>query len=696
MNMDKVFNKLRRYNRGNYAQLVFCLAFAVFLITSFAATLYSQTVQKVLPIGGDSRKQISMIFAIALIGCLMFAIYAAGLFFRYKSRETGVFLALGASKKMLARTFYKELGKILIVCSLVGIVLGNIASFLVWQAFRFLVIDTSQMAYQFSPIGSGIGLLFSLVVSICVFSLAYLFMKRSNLMDILNDQRKSEPIQEVTRAYGLLGLAMTVVGLVLGYGVPMITANMFNFNMPALWSATYLISIVGIYRIVTYLISHHERGRNPQKYYKKIIPFSMMKFQGKQTVRNMCVMALLVLASLFALFYVPMTSTSFWAIDENPIDFTLPFPATMEPINKTDIDGLAAKHHVEVTDYQEVIFAKLIASGIERDWTDGGELIEDYQEKSNYSEFISASDYQKAAGTTLNVPQGKYYILANGAENFWEKFDDLDKVTNPVTNETLDLAFAGDQQDASFYRYGVNRYVLNDADYNQIAARELPAEYQLKQLMFNVKESEAAEAFAQEVFTTFIKKSPAEMARINAYDEYQSEKAKEETKEYGYDFAIELSADNPELRDNWKYYPTIKTIMKQTFLRDMAVYFLLFIYVAIICLAAVGIIGYTRSITIGINNKQLFDDLTKLGANKRYVRKTINSQLIKIFVFPMVIGAIVMLLYTLLIFWGNDRILTSGELKSYGIDVGLVGVVGIYLYIIYRASLRKLLKIVYQ
>lgn len=696
MNMNKVFNKLRRYNRGNYVQLVFCLAFAVFLITSFAATLYSQTVQTVLPIGGDSRKQITMIFAIALIGCLLFAIYAAGLFFRYKSRETGVFLALGASKRMLAKTFYKELGKILIVCSLAGIVFGNIVSFLVWQAFRLLVIDTSQMTYQFSPIGSLIGLLFSLVVSVCVLSLAYLFMKRSNLMDILNDQRKNEPIQEVTKSYGLLGLIMTVVGLLLGYGVPLITANVFNFSLPALWSLTYLLSIVGIYRIVTYLISHHERGRNPQKYYKKIISFSMMKFQGKQTVRNMCVMALLVLASLFALFYVPMTSTSFWAIDENPIDFTLPFPASVEPINKTDIDGLAAKHGVTVTNYQEVLFSRLIASGVERDWTDSGELIEDYQEKSNYSEFISASDYQKASGTVLHVPQGKYYILADGAENFWTKFDDLDKVTNPVTNQAFDLAFAGAKQDSSFYRYGVNRYVLNDADYEQIVAGGLPAEYQLKQLMFNVEESEAAEAFAQEVFKTFIEKSPAEMARINAYDAYQSEKAKEEKKAYDYDFAIELSADNPELRDNWKYYPTIKTIMKQTFLRDMAVYFLLFIYVAIICLAAVGIIGYTRSITIGINNKQLFDDLTKLGANKRYVRKTINSQLMKIFAFPMVIGAIVMLLYTLLIFWGNDRILTSGELKSYGIDVGLVGVVGIYIYAIYRISLRKLLKIVYQ
>lgn len=85
-----------------------------------------------------------------------------------------------------------------------------------------------------------------------------------------------------------------------------------------------------------------------------------------------------------------------------------------------------------------------------------------------------------------------------------------------------------------------------------------------------------------------------------------------------------------------------------------------------------------------------------LGANKRYIRKTINSQLTKIFVFPMVIGGIVVMLYTMLIFWGNDQVLTPEEWKSYVIDTGLVVVVSLYIYIVYRASLKKLLKIVYQ
>ena len=48
-------------------------------------------------------------FVLAVIGCGVFTTYAAGLFFRQKSRETGVFLALGASCRQLRSEMGKEL-----------------------------------------------------------------------------------------------------------------------------------------------------------------------------------------------------------------------------------------------------------------------------------------------------------------------------------------------------------------------------------------------------------------------------------------------------------------------------------------------------------------------------------------------------------------------------------------------------------
>ena len=106
MTLNKMFAKLRKYNKKNYYQLKFCIAFAVMLIASFISIVLNQAMQNALPAGGDSRRMVYMIFAVAVIGCTIFIIYAARLFLRYRSREIGVFLALGAEKKQMSRALY--------------------------------------------------------------------------------------------------------------------------------------------------------------------------------------------------------------------------------------------------------------------------------------------------------------------------------------------------------------------------------------------------------------------------------------------------------------------------------------------------------------------------------------------------------------------------------------------------------------
>ena len=67
--------------------------------------------------------------------------------------------------------------------------------------------------------------------------------------------------------------------------------------------------------------------------------------------------------------------------------------------------------------------------------------------------------------------------------------------------------------------------------------------------------------------------------------------------------------------------------------KNMAVFLMLFIYIAIICFTAVAIIAYTRSVTVGLNNKRLFSDLRHLGANEAYITRVIKKQLSKIFIY---------------------------------------------------------------
>lgn len=77
MTFADVTAKLRRKNRKQYLLLAGCCFFSVLLITAFACMMRSPTVLSVLPEGGDSRKQVMMIFVLTVIGCAVFTTYTA-------------------------------------------------------------------------------------------------------------------------------------------------------------------------------------------------------------------------------------------------------------------------------------------------------------------------------------------------------------------------------------------------------------------------------------------------------------------------------------------------------------------------------------------------------------------------------------------------------------------------------------------
>lgn len=101
MNMKDIERKLRHVGYKQAKLYFFCNLIALMIITAYILLMKSPTILTILPEGGDSRRQMYMIFALTLFGCVVFTIYSASLFFRKKTRQIGILMALGASKKQL-------------------------------------------------------------------------------------------------------------------------------------------------------------------------------------------------------------------------------------------------------------------------------------------------------------------------------------------------------------------------------------------------------------------------------------------------------------------------------------------------------------------------------------------------------------------------------------------------------------------
>lgn len=695
--MNKILKKLREQNKRHYDQFIFCVTLAIVLVTSFSSLLFSETIQETLPLGGDSRSQIEMIFAIDMIACMVFIVYAEGLFLKYKSKEIGILLVCGISKKKLKKTLLHELLLLGLGCSAVGMILGGTISILLWNLFHISFMKQGESPFRLSVAGFLVGGSFCLLAMVCILLKASKYIRKSNLHHLLITLSKSEPLPDTSAGYGIAGGIFTFLGIFLGYIVPIVIAGGFHQILPEFWSGTYLFSVIGIYMLAVYFVGNHKKGKNPEKYYKNVILYSTLKFQGKQTVRNMLVLTLMITAGLFALFYPVTILVSQQEIKKTPIDFSIPYPLSENQITRNDIAKLANEYQEKVVNYQEIVFSRLLCGFIERNADDNGKIYAELIEQDKFCEFINESTYNQVGNQSLKVPEGSYYHIVDSdtRESFWEKYSDLQSVMNSVTGEKKKLHYMGTAENPALYGVGTwnKRYVLNDKDYKKLT-QSLTPENQVKQILFHVAERENSFQFSKALYLAILEKASENMAVSEGYDEWQEKKALLRQEEYFEGERLELVPSNSELMYVWKYYPYLSVYMESIFLKNAMVYFLLFFYVAVICLLSAGLSAYTRAITVGINCKSLFLSLKRLGANNQYIQRCIDSQLKKIFVLPMVISSILIYSFKLSMTYFNDRFLSDLEVRELLIDLIMIAAVVIGMNFIYKKAFRVVKKII--
>ena len=120
-----------------------------------------------------------------------------------------------------------------------------------------------------------------------------------------------------------------------------------------------------------------------------------------------------------------------------------------------------------------------------------------------------------------------------------------------------------------------------------------------------------------------------------------------------------------------------------------AVFLMLFLYVAAVCLASVGIVAYARSQSVGISSAPVFSDLEKLGASHGYLCRLLRQQIRKVYVLPTVLGCTAMWLFQFLLLNMNDGRLTDSELQTMLICTAVTLVAAAYQLVSYRFSLGK-------
>ena len=398
---------LRRRNAKQYALLAGCCFFSVLLITAYVCMMRSPTVLDVLPEGGDSRKQMMMIFVLAVIGCAVFTTYAAGLFLRQRSRELGIFMALGASRAQVRGVLQRELAGVSVISCVLGAALGMPLAWALWSLFRTFLVDTQEMALRFDYRAYILSAIFSLFVILTTLALGARSVRRTNIIDIVHEQHRSEPVREVPRCWGAIGIVLVLVGVFLGYMSSSFFILVLHWYPPEGLSAVfYAPALVGLYMLLLHTVVNGWGGR--RRKYRDLISTSMMKFQGRQTVRNMLVITVLVAGAYFGSFYIPMIGTgAMMRYDAREYDYLYFHRADQDIPGEDEVRTLAREYGVEITSFAEADTALLAVDGtrtVEVDGPMGTTWYPEYAEVFAAGRFLSESDFNALTGQALDVP----------------------------------------------------------------------------------------------------------------------------------------------------------------------------------------------------------------------------------------------------------------------------------------------------
>ena len=695
--MNKIYKKLRKNTKGQYYLLSFCVFLSVLLVTSFSLMYFGPTVQAFLPEGGDTRKMASLLLGVTAVGCFVFTVYASGLFFRFKAKEYGILMALGTEKRQLKGLLFKELSVVTALSSFLGLLISVPASFLIWKLFELFIISNEQMTYRFGVVGFFPGILFACILAGVLGLAGRRFINRSDIMEILRTQQKTEMVKEIKSWTFPVGVVLTILGILLGAGLPQIAARVFGIGLPGIVNLFYLLSLVGIYFILLSAVAQSRTKKNRKKYYGNLVSISLMRFTAKATTKNMCVMTLLIFVCGFSAFYGMQYVLAGGGIDtENSKDFSLHYPVAEDQIGKEEIYDTAASYKIEVTDFTENVASNLVVSYRAKDFDEEtSRYIEVYKDKEMAALFVSESDFEKLSGQDLAVEPGAYQTVTTTDYNgFFEYEDGLQEVMNQNTGEIYPLTYGGSVESDILAPFSEPfAYVVGDEEYRKMT-EGLDDAYKENIISFNEVNLEESYDFAKDLLAQYVERATDLSNHMGYWNIWAQKMADEAGEEYDYGDKINMTIDNNMLLGDWKYAPQFNIVTAQDRMQLISVYVMLSLYIFIISLSAVSVMAYVRSISVATDNKGLFESLTKLGADTRYKKNILKKQIARIVQYPGVIGCVLGFVFAFVMNFMNDGMINGVEAKALTILAGMLLGMGMILYAVYKYAMYKAEKIV--
>lgn len=692
--MKELEARLRRTDRKQAGLYLLCNFISLMLMTAYSALMFSPTVLNIFPEGGDSLRQLYMIFIMTLFGCTVFTVYAASLFFRKKSRQLGILMALGASRKTLAPGLFREVILLSGSSAFLGILAGFPFIMILWKLFRFFIVDNQYMVLNLDFSCLWIPLVFALLVLFCACLLAFVYLRKTDILDVIQEEHQNEPVRELGLWCGPVGIILLIGGAMLGYNFPTFYRDLTHrFPSALLKVLCYSPVFAGLYMIMLHTVVNGWRFRRKNPW-KNIVARSMMKFQGKQTVNSLLVTTVLIAGGCFGIFYLPMLGTgTSMTIEQREYDYSWFWPSDQNLPSEEEIQTLAKEHKVQIADWKECPYLSLAVDSNMMIDNDDGSFSWKYYEIASEGHFLSESDFNKISGQNLSVEPGEYYAVTNKEETSYRIVDNSTRFTNMTTREVLPVSFKGF---VHFEQLGALYVgILDDGDFQKIS-QGLTPKWHGTMAFFN-SEGKDSHPFARAFYEKIVASFDDDSISTGLYDPVEYLMTEGYTNDYfgtsyrNADERLDRSQlDSADFRMSWNYMPQFRVLDSKEQLNTFSVFMMTFLFIGIVCFTAALVISYTRCQTLALNNAYVFYDLKRLGASPEYLSRELRRQAGPVFKIPAVVGMSCMVLLYGMMLYANDNRYTQSEIAGFLVCLEVIAVIALLFYAVFLKTLSGL------
>ena len=579
-------------------------------------------------------------------------------------------------------------------------VLGTLAGFpflfLLWTAFRIFIVNQRMVLnVDFRCLWVSAG--FTALVVICACVLAFLYMKRTNILDVIQEEHQNEPVKELGRWCGPVGIVLILAGAVAGYEGPTVYMNVFHRYPSPFLNLLYAPAFAGLYMVMLHTVVNGwtSRRKNP---WKNIIARSMMKFQGKQTVNSLLVTTVLVAGGCFGIFYLPMLHTGLsMGSESRTYDYSWFWPSDQSLPSEEEIYSLAEKHDFQIKDWLQCSYLSLACDNNMQILNPDNTLSYQHFDIADECHALSESTYNQITGQNISLDPGFFYAVTNEEETAYDTVENATLFTNMTTRKELPVTCKGFVHFEDVASHGTA--VLDDNDYEKIS-QGLAPEWTGSMIWFN-SEGKDSYAFAQELFVKIVNSYDDQHFSNSYYDPVQYVMTEGYTNNYyGSTYTVSpeerqvdrTNINSSDFRMYWNYIPQFRIMDAQDQLKTFGVFMMTFLFIAIICITAALVIAYTRCQTIALNNAYVFSDLMRLGASPAFLGRELQRQAGPVFKIPAISGMSLMILLYFMILLANDGLLTKSEILGFAMCLEVAAVIALIIYAVFRRTLRSLRK----